>query len=420
MYNIKKFDNGLTLIHAKNPTVKSVAIGVYVRVGSSAEDDRTNGIAHFIEHMLFKGTDRRNAYQLVSEIEDIGAVINASTSKEITNYYTHSLSEHTEECMDILSDIFFNSVFPEEEMEKEKNVVLEEIAMCNDTPDDVCMEIATSAFFSDNAYGRTILGPAENIKAFTKDDILKFMSDHYTADATVISIVGDVEFSEAVEYSQKYFADKFTSNTAKEIVIEQNFPKTRYVYKEKDIEQANVSVVFPSLSYAEDGEIELQILNVILGSCMSSRLFQRIREEKGLAYSIYTYPGAYLKDGYFLTYLGTSTDKVKDALVTIKHELDAFLKDGITDAELKRAKEQLKSSCVMNNEDTRSVMRIIGRYYLLREEIYSMDARLQAIESVTKADVMNVAKKIFDYTKVTLSYVGQNVDKELLDAFLNA
>ncbi len=418
MQNVKKFSNGVTLVHTQIPAVKSVAIGVFVKVGSSAETDKTNGIAHFIEHMLFKGTTKRNAYQLVSEIEDIGAVINASTSKEVTNYYTSSLSEHAEECMDILSDIFFNSTFPVEEMEKEKNVVIEEIAMCNDTPDDVCMEIAASAFFSDNAYGRTILGPAENIKRFTEADIREFMSKYYTADSIVIAIAGEMDFDTAVSLTDTYFTQKFGDKKQDEIIIEQNYPKQRYVNKEKDIEQSNVAIAFPAFPYGSEHETSLLVLNIVLGSSMSSRLFQKVREEKGYAYSIYSYPCTYTKDGYFLIYFGSAKEKVEDALVTIKTELDLFLRDGITDVELKRAKEQLKSSFVMSRENTKGVMSVSGRSYLLRGYVHDIEEQLKMVESVTKENVMDTAKRIFDYDKVTLSYVGQDVDEGLLKIFL--
>lgn len=418
MYNIEKFENGLTLIHSKIPAVKSVAIGVFVKVGSSAENDSTNGIAHFIEHMLFKGTKKRSAFDLVSEIEDIGAVINASTSKEITNYYTSSLSEHAEACMDILSDIYFNSTFPEDEMEKEKEVVLEEISMCNDTPDDLCMEIAASAFFSDNEYGRTILGPAENIKSFTSSDLRKFMSSHYTADATVISIAGDIELSNAYELCDKYFSRLFDDRKKEKVVIALNNPIQRFVQKDKDVEQANVSLAFPSFPYDSEYEMAIPILNIILGSSMSSRLFQRVREEKGYAYSIYSYPCTYIHDGYFLIYFGSAKEKVKDALITIKKELDVFLRDGVFDAELNRAKEQLKSSYVMGQESTQSVMRLAGRSYLFRGSIRSLDEQLELIKKVQKEDVIEAAKKIFDYDKMTLSYVGREAQDDLLKIFL--
>ncbi|MBQ2714681.1 MAG: insulinase family protein [Clostridia bacterium] len=418
MYNVKKFSNGLTLIHSSIPAVKSVAIGVFVKVGSSAESDNTNGIAHYIEHMLFKGTKKRTAYQLVSEIEDIGAVINASTSKEITNYYTSSLSEHTEACMDILSDIFFNSTFPIEEMEKEKEVVLEEIAMCNDTPDDLCMEIAASAFFSDNAYGRTILGPAENIKRFCAQDLRDFMDKFYTPDATVVSVAGEIDYEYCVSLVDKYFAQPFSEKYQHPINIAENNPTKRFVYKEKDVEQANLSLAFPSFPYESEFETAIPIMNIILGSSMSSRLFQKVREEKGFAYSIYSYPCTYLKDGYFLIYFGSAKEKVRDALITIKKELDEFLLSGVTDKELARAKEQLKSSYVMGQESTQSVMRMAGRSYLLRGSVRSLDEQLNLIQKVTKEDVLEVSKRIFNYDKMTLSYVGKEVDEDLLNIFL--
>lgn len=417
MYNVKNFNNGFTLVHAHIPTVRSVGIGVFVKVGSSAENEKNNGIAHFIEHMLFKGTSKRTAYQLVSDVEDIGAVTNASTSKEVTCYYTSSLSEHAERCCEILSDIFFNSVFLDEEMEKEKDVVLEEIAMLEDTPDDVCIELACSNFFADNAFGREILGTPETVKGIIKEDIQDFMSKHYTAGNTVLSIAGEVDFDDAVALAEKYFAYNFKNNDCYTVTLPPNKPTAKYVKKAKDIEQANVALLFPSIPYNHEGEYPMHVMNVVLGSSMSSRLFQSVREQNGYAYSIYSYPGAYTTDGYFIIYFGTSFDKVPDAIKLIRKELDDIIENGITDVELNRAKEQLKSSLVMNAESSLSVMRFIGRSYALKGEISEIDARLEKVMNVTKEDVSNIIKYVFDYEKMVISYVGRDRNEDFLEVF---
>lgn len=417
MYNVKKFENGFTLVHAHIPTVRSVGIGIFVRVGSSSENVKNNGIAHFIEHMLFKGTKKRNAYQLVSEVEDIGAVTNASTSKEITCYYTSSLSEHADRCAEILSDIFFNSIFLEEEMNKEKDVVLEEIAMLEDTPDDVCIELACSKFFEDNAFGREILGTPETVKAITKDDIIDFMSKHYTAGNTVLSIAGDVDFDEAINIAEKYFLSNFIHTDRYEVVVPKNQPTAKYAKKAKDIEQSNVAIYFPSIPYGDEREYPLHVMNVVLGSSMSSRLFQSVREQNGYAYSIYSYPGAYTTDGYFLIYFGTSFDKVSDAIKLIRKELDELIENGITDVELNRAKEQLKSSLVTSAESSLSVMRLIGRSYALKGEISELDTKLEKVMKVTKEDVLDAIRFVFDYDKMVVSYVGRDRDEDFLSVF---
>ncbi|MBR7110867.1 MAG: insulinase family protein [Clostridia bacterium] len=414
MYNTKKFDNGLTLVHCGMDNVRSVAIGVYVKAGSAQESKENNGIAHFTEHLLFKGTKKRSAFQLVSEIEDIGAVINASTSKEVTNYYTSSLSEHAEQCMDILSDIFFNSTFPDDEIEKEKGVVLEEIAMCDDTPDDVCFDVVADAFYQNHPFGRPILGPSENVKRFTKEDIQSFMADFYTSDSTVISIAGGVSFEKAVSLTEKYFLNGFVNQKQNRKDIPQNVPVSSLATKFKQIEQANVVLAFPSLPLGHELEIPLAIMNIALGSSMSSRLFQKVREENGFAYSIYSYPNVYTTDGYFVIYFGSAKEKVKNALKTIKKELDVFLSEGITDNELNRAKEQLKSSFVMSRENTKGVMSAIGRSQLLRGEVVTVDQQLEKISKVTKEDVLRTSKFVFDFEKVVISYVGKKTTADLL------
>ena len=420
MYNVKIFPNGFTLVHCHIPTVRSVGIGVFVRVGTSAENDNNNGIAHFIEHMLFKGTDKRNAYQLVSDVEDIGAVTNASTSKELTCYYTNSLSEHAERCAEILSNIFFDSVFPEEEMIKEKNVVLEEIAMTEDSPEDVCIDLAVENFFESNAFRREILGTPESVSNITRADILEFMAKYYTASNTVLSIAGEVDFDRAVKLCETYFVNKFKYTDKNGVVVDKCVPVSRCVKKVKDIEQANVSMIFPSISYKDEREYAMHVLNVILGSSMSSRLFQSVREQNGYAYSIYSYPGAYTTDGYFLIYFGTSPDKVCNAIKLIKRELDTLKKEGITDVELNRAKEQLKSSLVMNAESSLAVMRFMGRSYALKGEILEIDDRLQKVKSVTKEDVQNIVNYVFDYDNMVVTYVGRERKEDLLDVFMTA
>lgn len=417
MYNTKRFDNGLILVHSHMPHVKSVAIGVYVKAGSAQENDNNNGIAHFTEHLLFKGTKKRSAFELVSEIENIGAIINASTSKEITNYYTSSLSEHAEQCMDILSDIFFNSVFPEDEIEKEKGVVLEEIAMCDDTPDDVCFELASAEFFKDHPFGRPILGSSENVKSFTKADIEAFMADFYTQDSTVISVAGGVEYKETVRLVEKYFLNQFKNKIQKRSDIPKNIPTVKFATKFKQIEQANVVLAFPSVPFSHELELPLALMNITLGSSMSSRLFQKVREENGFAYSIYSYPNTYTVDGYFVIYFGAAKEKVKQALKAIKSELDIFIKDGVTEVELSRAKEQLKSGFVMSRESTKGVMSAIGRSQLLRGEITTVDEQIKKIEMVTLNDIKKAALSVFDYTRMTISYVGKKTTADLLKIF---
>jgi predicted Zn-dependent peptidase len=320
--------------------------------------------------------------------------------------------------MDILSDIFFNSTFPEEEIEKEKGVVLEEIAMCDDTPDDVCFDVVAEAFFPNHPLGRPILGPSENVKSFTKEDIVAFMSDFYTPDATVISIAGGVDFDKAVTLCEKYFMTGFKNQKQNRSELPINEPKSTLATKFKQIEQANVVLAFPSIPLGDELEVPLSIMNIALGSSMSSRLFQKVREENGFAYSIYSYPNVYLKDGYFVIYFGSATEKVKDALKTIKKELDFFLSEGLTEIELKRAKEQLKSAFVMSRENTKGVMSSIGRSQLLRGSVISVDEQLDRISAVTLDDVMKSAKPVFDYDKVVISYVGKKTTADLLKSFI--
>lgn len=210
MVYVKKFDNGLRLIAKRIDGLLSVSAGVLVKTGSMNESSSENGISHFIEHVMFKGTEKRSAFDISDHIDRIGAQINAFTSKELTCYYTKSTKEHLENSLDILSDIFFNSVFEKEELEKEKGVVIEEIKMCEDTPEDLCLDLLARSYYGENGLGQTILGSEKNVKSFNRDIIRNYMDKYYTADNVVISIVGNIDVDKTVELVDRYFADKFT------------------------------------------------------------------------------------------------------------------------------------------------------------------------------------------------------------------
>ena len=406
MATLKTFPNGLKMVYNKMDCY-SVSIGVFVRTGSLNETDAENGISHFIEHMTFKGTEKRTAFGIADEIESIGAQINAYTSKECTAYYTVSLTEHAEKCADILSDIFFNSTFPEHEIKREQGVVIEEINMYEDMPEDVCIEQLSTAYYGDHPLGKTILGPKENILTFDKQMILDYKSRRYTADNVIISIAGAISCEEAERLVQQYFESMFGNSSAvgrTDFARRESVPT--FLSKKKDTEQAHLAIVFPGPEYGCDLEAAQPILNGALGGGMSSRLFQKIREELGLAYSVYSYPTSYTFDGNLCIYLGTTPGKTMDALRAVCEEISKLKKDGLIEAELLRSRAQIKSAYLMSNESSRAMMNLYGKNLLLTGKVLDIDAKIAGIEATDLDAVQKLIDWTFDFDRVCVSYVG--------------
>lgn len=414
MKKIKKYNNGLTLVYQHAPMVRSVAIGIFVNVGSINENNKNNGISHFIEHMSFKGTKNRNAFDIVKEIDNIGAQINAYTSKVCTCYYSVCVDENTELCAEILSDIYFNSTFPEDEIEREKGVVMEEISMTKDTVDDFCIEMANTAFYKGHPLARPILGTKNNVKSFTQKDLFDYVDKHYTADNTVISIVGNITFAEVENLLNKYFIPEFGAKKAEKSKIGVAKTNSVFVKKFKKVEQSYLVFMFPGISFSDELAGAIKVFNTAFGYGMSSRLFQNIRERQGLAYSVYSYPSFYKDEGYCLIYVGTNVASVEKATVAIRNEIEAVIKDGITKEEFERGKAQIKSAFVFGQESTSNLMMLYGKYASMTGELIDIDSKIEEFDNITKDDIDNVIAKIFDFSKVTASYVGPKCDVDLL------
>ena len=401
----KKFDNGLRLVIDKIDGLFSVSAGVLVKTGSANETQKENGISHYIEHALFKGTSNRSAFEISDYIDRIGAQINAFTSKELTCYYTKSTSEHLNECLEVLSDLFFNATFDPEEMQKEKGVIVEEINMSEDTPEDVCLDLLASAYHGDHGLGQTILGSKENVLSFTKQDVDNYMDKYYTADNVVISLAGNVDVEDAVSMIEKLFADKFTrTKSAPQVTFVSKNAKS--VYKTKKIEQTHIAMCMPAISMDSEKADALNIANVVFGGGMSSRLFQKIREELGLAYSVYSYLSLYKDCGVLEIYAGVSTDKRDSAVQSIISEIQKLIDFGVTEQEFLRGKEQIKSTFIMGRESTSSQMMLNGRYMLFRNQEIDFRERMKKIDAVTLEDVNKIIKEIFTVEESTTSTVG--------------
>ena len=410
MVHFKQLDNGIRLIVKQMSGLMSVSMGIIVGTGACVESDKEDGISHFIEHMMFKGTQKRTAFQISDNMDAIGAQVNAFTSKDITCYYAKSTSNHAAEAFEILADLFLNSVFPEEEMTREKGVVVEEISMNEDTPDDLCLDLLSKAFFGEENYGRNILGSKENVKGFTRADIKNYLKARYTADNIVISMAGNISVELAEELTYKYFgavpatkAEKRPLNVALQ---------SRNLYKSKDIEQVHVAVAYPSMKRYEPLCDATQIMNAVLGGSMSSRLFQTVREELGLAYTVYSYVSTFEKSGALTVYAGVNADSLTQSVEEVYNCIADLKKKTLTEGEFKRGKEQLLSSLIYAQESTSSQMLLYGKELIYSDKLYDFEDRVGKLNAVTLNDVFEAIEYNFDDRYRATAVVG-NVDKPL-------
>ena len=399
MVKTKQYGNGFKLIVNTTEGFYSVSVGIIVNTGSRNESESENGLSHFIEHTVFKGTNKRSAFDISDEIDGIGAQINAFTSKETTCYYTKSTADHVGECVEILSDIFFNATFSEEELVKERNVIIEEINMSEDSPEDVLLDLLSESYFGKKGLGRTILGPVKNVKRFSKTDALSYMDKYYTADNVVLSFSGNITFKEAEKLAVEFFAKRFTRLKHGQL-DDFSGGSTQSLEKKKKKEQTHLGFLLPTFSVFDDRSETLSLLNYVFGGGMSSRLFQKVREELGLCYSVYSYPSQYRDCGVFEIYAGVNTASRDSAVNAIIDEMKKFYKDGITEREFLRGKEQVKSSFVLGRESTSSLMLLFGKYYLLFDKPFDFNEKLKRIDEVTLNDVNALIKETFDLDKM--------------------
>ena len=413
MNKIFRFPSGLRLAYKYSPAVRSVGIAVMTAVGSGNENDKNNGISHFIEHMYFKGTEDKTSFEIVEYVDGIGAQINAFTSKQTTCFYTLSIDTEAENCLKILSEILFKSTFDKEEMEREKGVVLEEISMCEDDNSDVVLDMLAEGYFGANPLGRTILGERENVKNFTRDDLIDYIGKNYCAESSVVSIVGNIAFDKAKELVEKYFEGKFASNCKRNWHDKRHNTEKSVLYKYKDIEQSNIAIAFPSFEYDSKLSMAEALVNTIVGGGMSSRLFQEVREKRGLAYNVYTYNSSYINNGVLSLYIGTNVESVKKAVDCSLELIEELRKNGLTKKELDRGIAQLKGNYVLGQESNGVMMRVNAKNVLFTDKIFDIDEKLKEIDAITLDQTREVIDYTYDLSKASLAYVGKKPDCDL-------
>ncbi|MBE7085190.1 MAG: insulinase family protein [Clostridiales bacterium] len=408
----KKYDNGLRLVVKEMQGLMSVTMGILVGTGACVETDAEDGISHFIEHMQFKGTKKRNAFEVSDAFDRIGAQVNAFTSKDLTCYYSKCTADHTADCFEILSDLFLHSTFPEEEMEREKGVVCEEISMNEDTPEDLCLDLLAHAFYGKNNYGRNILGSIQNVKGFTVSDMLKYKKARYCPENIVISFAGAIDKSTAQALVESYFGDLEKGAFEKRPIVLENTKKS--LVKTKPIEQMHIGIAYPSVARGSDLENAVNVVNGVLGGSMSSRLFQEVREKRGLAYSVYSYASPYSECGTQIIYAGVNPAQKQQAYDAICAVVSDLKKNGITQEEFLRSREQMKSGLFFSNENSNSQMLLYGKYMLNFNKVFDFEERLATINKLTWEDTLKAIEVMFNEKEKAVSLVGNTKDAIVL------
>jgi predicted Zn-dependent peptidase len=405
MFQKELLINGIRLVTEEIPYVNSVSIGIWVKVGSRYESLENNGISHFIEHMLFKGTKNRSAKEIANSIDKIGGQLNAFTSKECTCFYAKVLDTHFDIALDVLADMFFNSKFDSEEIDKERGVVIEEISMYEDSPEDLVHDLFSQAVWSGNPLGMSILGTEDSLENLNKERIVNFFNENYIPQNIVISVVGNLKHNEVVKKIKSYFdkAEK-KDNSAANIIMPRFEPE--YTLKNKVTEQVHLCMGFSGVDIRSKAFYPMLILNNVFGGAMSSRLFQKIREDRGLAYSVFSYPSSFEDCGLFSIYAGSKPDNLKSVASLIMEEIREIKKTGITEEELYDSKEQLKGSYILGLESTSGRMISIGKSELLLDRIYSPAEVLERINNVDMSSVSSIIKHIFDTDSMGAAVIG--------------
>lgn len=392
MYNIKVLSNGLKIAYERIPYARSVAAGVWVLSGSRCE--KISGMSHFIEHMLFKGTKTKSARDIAELTDNTGGQLNAYTTREYTSFYSVSVADKLAESLELLGDMIKNSVFDEKDIELEKNVVTEEISMYEDSPEDLVFDLLEEHAFSGNPLGRSITGSRESVNGITRDEIIEHMELFYTPENMVLSVAGNFSEDELYLLAEEYFGDIKPRKTAGiELVTPKFYTGSDVVIK--DIEQANIAIGYESYGYDDELKYPLIVLNNALGGGMSSRLFQKIREESGLAYSVYTSVASYKDTGIYTVYAGLAPENLEKTLEIIEKEISKITRDGITEDELSRAKEQIRGSVILGGESVSSHMSVLGKGMLLSGRIREEDELLEKVQRVTLSDISASARAVF-------------------------
>lgn len=396
--------NGLRILSEEIPQVHSVSVGIWVEAGSRDECAEENGISHFVEHMLFKGTKRRSARQIAKEIDAVGGILNAFTSKEFSSFYAKVLAAHLPTALDILFDLYLNSLFAPEELEKERQVIIQEINMVEDSPDDYIHDLFSEYFWPRHPLGLPILGRIETISRMKRQQLTKFFHQNYLRAQPIIAAAGKLKHDDLVQAVNNYLGQKKFQPKKRQASPPRPHPHVKV--KEKKLEQVHLILGTKGLAVGHPQRYVFSVLNTILGGGMSSRLFQEVREKRGLAYSVYSFISSFYDSGLLGVYVGTGDNVLPRVLQILLREMRNLTEDGPKPKELACAKEQLKGNLLLSLESTDSRMNRLAKSEIYFQRFIQVEEIIEGIEKVTAADVRDLAQKLFNPEFLSLTVLG--------------
>lgn len=411
MFKKEHLENGIPVVMEPISGVRSVAVGVWVKVGSRYETHEESGISHFLEHMFFKGTKKRTTKDISVDIDSLGGDLNAFTSRENTAFYIKVLDEHVNKGVDLLSDIFVNSVFPEDELEKEKKIIKEEIKMVEDTPDDYIHDLFSLTVWGQEGIGQPILGRRETVASFTRDHVMSHIKKYYGTKDIVISCAGNFHREEMIALLNRRFGGLRQGSTPKK-GIEPVFQRSIKVYS-KEMSEAHICIGVPGVSQVSEKRYAFFVLNTILGAGVSSRLFQEIRERRGLAYSVYSFTSSYQDAGLWGVYAGVSKKRIREVAELIIAEMRDF-SHTLTDVELQRAKNHLKGNLILGLESTNSRMNNLARQEIYFGRYISPEEVLKSVDMVNMKQIRDLSERLISNDMFAVTALGP-LQKNILD-----
>ncbi len=406
---LTELDGGLRVVTEGVPSVRSVALGLWVKTGSRDETPAQAGVSHFLEHLLFKGTKRHSAIEISELFDGMGAASNAATGKETTHLHTRFLDEHTDEAFELMSEMLLAPSLPEDEIDSEREVVLEEIAMYEDEPQDRVHDVLAEAMYGNQPLGRRVLGDSEVIGSIPVPEIADYHQARYTAANIVVAAAGSIEHSRIVELAQKSLSGAASSNGANGSVAS-GAESAQLLFYPKETEQYHICFGGPGLSRGDERRFTLAVLDTIFGGSVSSRLFREVREKRGLAYAVGSYTHEFVDRGFVAMYVGTRADNVSEACEIIGRELRQLGTEGVSEEELKRAKEHVKGRMVLGLESTSARMGRLARNILFEIPILSLDEMIARVDAITLDDVAALAAELYDVDSLAAACVGPDED----------
>lgn len=408
--------NGVRILTKRMPFARSVSMGVWVNIGARDESPSQNGLSHMIEHMIFKGTLKRTAYQIAKEFDAIGGQTNAFTSFETTCYHARVMDSHLETMVDILSDIFLNSVFDEKEVEKERPVIFQEIGMVEDNPEEYIHILSSNNYWGDNSLGRSILGTRENVIRFNASMIKKFFHRYYQPNYIVISAAGNISHARIVDLVGPTFDSAKPGKRLPKRITPECHPQISLTHKE--LEQVHICLSSKGISITDSRRYAFSLMNTIFGGNMSSRLFQKIRERRGLAYSVYSFISSFIDTGLFGAYVALQPDKAYEAIQLIKDDMCELKTKQVDEAELNDAKDYTKGNLLLASESIDNQMVRLAQNEINFGYHIPFQTLVEKIESVTEEDILDIAKTVFQENQLALTTLGPLTDKKAFEGIL--